>query len=224
MSCSVGRLTSTSGSGTSERANHSRSSRVTPGELRTSRFTKTTYTARHRIQPSRNGGRVSLSFLRLSPIQHFHPLVIQRAAWKLGSCWRRTLTTAHPSTLWKFTRIRYFQVLPTIRSRSGTLRLAPLFANQFYAGCDLTSCVLQTGNVDSTFEHPEWVKRTLVQFPYLIVGGKQEDISVWDLSTEKLKLVIRGHYDEVSSLGRLAGSKFISAGLDETLRIWDLKG
>jgi hypothetical protein len=37
-----------------------------------------------------------------------------------------------------------------------------------------------------------------------------------------LKLVIRGHFDEVSCLAQLSNTKFISAGLDATLRTWDL--
>ena len=34
--------------------------------------------------------------------------------------------------------------------------------------------------------------------------------------------MIRGHFDEVSGLGRLSGTKFVSAGLDTTVRVWDL--
>jgi len=81
---------------------------------------------------------------------------------------------------------------------------------------------LSTDSCDSTFEHLDWVKSVLIRFPYLIVGGKQEDISVWNLSTEELKLTIRGHFDEVSCLIHLSGSKILSGGLDGTIRTWDL--
>jgi hypothetical protein len=39
--------------------------------------------------------------------------------------------------------------------------------------------------VESTFEHDEWVKSLLIMFPYLIVGGKEEDVKVWDLSVSE---------------------------------------
>ncbi|KAF9580886.1 hypothetical protein BGW38_002289, partial [Lunasporangiospora selenospora] len=57
---------------------------------------------------------------------------------------------------------------------------------------------LETKKVDTTLEHPDFVKSIALAGPYVVTGGRHESIRVWSVATGKLIKEIKGHFDEVS--------------------------
>ncbi|KAI8613083.1 WD40-repeat-containing domain protein [Chytriomyces sp. MP71] len=82
---------------------------------------------------------------------------------------------------------------------------------------------LEAAKPDSSFEHPDFVKCICVHGSYVITGCRDENIRVFDLTSEKCINVIEGHFGEVSCL-EVAGGRLWSGSLDATIRSWDLAG
>ncbi|KAJ3062803.1 hypothetical protein HDU98_001346 [Podochytrium sp. JEL0797] len=80
---------------------------------------------------------------------------------------------------------------------------------------------LEDASADSTFEHPDFVKCVVVWGGCVVTGCRDENIRVFDLTTEKCINVIEGHFGEVSSLV-IASGRLWSGSLDGTIRSWDL--
>ncbi|KAF9935561.1 hypothetical protein BGZ67_003368 [Mortierella alpina] len=81
---------------------------------------------------------------------------------------------------------------------------------------------LETKKVDTTLEHPDFVKSISLAGPYVVTGGRQESIRVWSVATGKLFTEITGHFDEVSSMVNV-GATLITGSHDGTVRRWSLK-
>ncbi|CAO3575215.1 unnamed protein product [Mortierella alpina] len=81
---------------------------------------------------------------------------------------------------------------------------------------------LETKKVDTTLEHPDFVKSISLAGPYVVTGGRQETIRVWSIATGKLFTEITGHFDEVSSMVTV-GATLITGSHDGTVRRWSLK-
>ncbi|RKP12718.1 WD40-repeat-containing domain protein, partial [Piptocephalis cylindrospora] len=74
--------------------------------------------------------------------------------------------------------------------------------------------------------HPDVIKTLLVTGAgrYLVTGGRDECVRVWEVSTGKCVGLFEGHYDEVVALASstLRASLIYSASLDGTIRQWEL--
>ncbi|KAF9957879.1 hypothetical protein BGZ72_001225 [Mortierella alpina] len=81
---------------------------------------------------------------------------------------------------------------------------------------------LETKKVDTTLEHPDFVKSITLAGPYVVTGGRQETIRVWSVATGKLVTEIIGHFDEVSSMVTV-GATLITGSHDGTVRRWSLR-
>ncbi|KAG0302039.1 hypothetical protein BGZ98_007848 [Dissophora globulifera] len=81
---------------------------------------------------------------------------------------------------------------------------------------------LETKKVDTTLEHPDFVKSIALAGPYIVTGGRQETIRVWSVATGKPLKEIKGHFDEVSSMLTI-GATLLTGSLDGTVRRWSLK-
>lgn len=61
---------------------------------------------------------------------------------------------------------------------------------------------------------------------WILSGGRDEDVHVWDRATGKLHHTFSGHYDEITGLVVLQqgqGQVLVSISLDGTIRRWSLK-
>ncbi|KAI9339552.1 WD40-repeat-containing domain protein [Zopfochytrium polystomum] len=80
------------------------------------------------------------------------------------------------------------------------------------------------GIPDASFTHPDFVKcLAVVAGQYLVCGGRDENIWVWDIATEKTVKVIEAHFGEISCLG-LHGGLLWTGSLDGTVRGWKIRG
>ncbi|KAJ3098108.1 hypothetical protein HDU96_000148 [Phlyctochytrium bullatum] len=79
-----------------------------------------------------------------------------------------------------------------------------------------------TGKNDMTLEHPDFVKCVAVAGPYIVTGGRDENIRVWDAASGKCLNEIEGHFGEISAL-QVARGKLWTGSLDSTIRQWELK-
>lgn len=59
---------------------------------------------------------------------------------------------------------------------------------------------------------------------WVLSGGRDEDVKVWERGTGKLHHAFSGHYDEITGLVMLQGQLLVSISLDGTIRQWSLKG
>ena len=62
---------------------------------------------------------------------------------------------------------------------------------------------------------------------WVLSGGRDEDVKVWDRASGELYHVFRGHFDEITGLVVLQGGPrqvLVSTSLDGTVRRWSLKG
>ncbi|KAJ3333886.1 hypothetical protein HDU76_001802 [Blyttiomyces sp. JEL0837] len=80
---------------------------------------------------------------------------------------------------------------------------------------------IENGKHDITLEHPDFVKSVALFGPYVITGSRDENIRVWDISTEKCVRVIEGHFDEISCMD-IHNGRLWTGSLDGTIRSWDL--
>ncbi|KAJ3283547.1 hypothetical protein HDU79_008976 [Rhizoclosmatium sp. JEL0117] len=82
---------------------------------------------------------------------------------------------------------------------------------------------LEAAISDSTFEHPDFVKCVaVVHGNYVVTGGRDENIRVFDLTSEKCINIIEGHFGEISCLF-VSGGRLWSGSLDATIRSWSLE-
>ncbi|KAJ3207877.1 hypothetical protein HDU67_007179 [Dinochytrium kinnereticum] len=81
---------------------------------------------------------------------------------------------------------------------------------------------LLTGKCDMTLEHPDFVKCVTVIGPYVVTGGRDENIRVWDIASGKCLNTIEAHFGEVSTMA-VANLKLWTGSLDGTIRRWDFK-
>ncbi|KAG0239116.1 WD40-repeat-containing domain protein [Mortierella sp. GBAus27b] len=81
---------------------------------------------------------------------------------------------------------------------------------------------LETKKVDTTLDHPDFVKSFTLAGPYVATGGREETIRIWSIATGKVIKEIKGHFDEVSSM-TVIGTTLLTASLDGTVRRWSLK-
>ncbi|KAI9347040.1 quinon protein alcohol dehydrogenase-like superfamily [Obelidium mucronatum] len=81
---------------------------------------------------------------------------------------------------------------------------------------------LEAGIPDSSYEHPDFVKCVCVHGSYVITGCRDENIRVFDLTSEKCINIVEGHFGEVSCLV-VAGGRLWSGSLDATIRSWNLE-
>lgn len=57
---------------------------------------------------------------------------------------------------------------------------------------------------------------------WVLSGGRDEEVKVWDRGTGKLHHTFSGHYDEITGLV-LLGQVLVTISLDGTIRRWSLK-
>ncbi|KAG0006448.1 hypothetical protein BGZ65_007915 [Modicella reniformis] len=81
---------------------------------------------------------------------------------------------------------------------------------------------LETKKVDTTLDHPDFVKSIALAGPYVVTGGREETIRVWSIATGKLIKEIKGHFDEVSNMA-VVGTTLLTGSHDGTVRQWSLK-
>ncbi|KAI8904206.1 WD40-repeat-containing domain protein [Powellomyces hirtus] len=82
---------------------------------------------------------------------------------------------------------------------------------------------LDTNEVDSSFDHPDFV-RSLAVFPggaHLVTGSRDENVRVFDVASEKCVHSLGGHYGEVSDI-KICGATIWTASLDGTIRQWPI--
>lgn len=58
---------------------------------------------------------------------------------------------------------------------------------------------------------------------WVLSGGRDEDVKVWERGTGKFHHGFFGHYDEITGLVVLPGEVLVSVSLDGTVRQWSLK-
>lgn len=58
---------------------------------------------------------------------------------------------------------------------------------------------------------------------WVLSGGRDEDVKVWERGSGKLHHIFSGHYDEITGLVVLQGQLLLSVSLDGTIRQWSLK-
>ncbi|KAI8913569.1 WD40-repeat-containing domain protein [Gorgonomyces haynaldii] len=81
---------------------------------------------------------------------------------------------------------------------------------------------LTTSKFDLKFVHPDYVKSViLLPNGHIATGCRDENIRIWDPTTEKCLKVIRGHFGEIEHL-TIHGAVLWSGSLDGTLRSWNL--
>ncbi|KAK7417780.1 hypothetical protein QQZ08_011525 [Neonectria magnoliae] len=90
-------------------------------------------------------------------------------------------------------------------------------------------CLARSRNftADDSFEHGDYVRAVAVTDQWVITGGRDEDVKVWDRSSGKLYATLFGHYDEITGLVMLRDTegtsrKVCSVGIDGTIRTWPL--
>ncbi|KAI8900890.1 WD40-repeat-containing domain protein [Globomyces pollinis-pini] len=82
---------------------------------------------------------------------------------------------------------------------------------------------LETGNVDSTLNHPDFVKSlTLLSNGFVVTGCRDENFRIWNPSTEECVKTVEAHFDEVSCIQTIGGVIW-TGSLDGTLRKWHLE-
>ncbi|KAI0163209.1 WD40-repeat-containing domain protein [Pestalotiopsis sp. NC0098] len=97
------------------------------------------------------------------------------------------------------------------------------------SGDGTAKCLSRARNyaVEDTIEHGDHVRAIVTTEHWVVTGGRDEDIKVWDRASGKLYCTLEGHYDEVTDLivlGNLATStaQIASVSLDGTIRTWSL--
>ncbi|KAI2611508.1 WD40 repeat-like protein [Hypoxylon fragiforme] len=76
---------------------------------------------------------------------------------------------------------------------------------------------------NDSIQHGDHVRAVVVTDQWVITGGRDEDVKVWDRASGKLYCILEGHYDEVIDLVLLDGGKrVVSVSLDGTVRTWPL--
>jgi WD40 repeat protein len=85
---------------------------------------------------------------------------------------------------------------------------------------------LAAGKARRMYQHPDWVRALEVREGFLFTGGRDGAVRAWDVDdAAQCMQTWEGHFDQVEALGLLDdGSRLVSAGLDGTLRSWDLAG
>ncbi|KAJ3329872.1 hypothetical protein HDU91_003734, partial [Kappamyces sp. JEL0680] len=84
---------------------------------------------------------------------------------------------------------------------------------------------LTTGSVDATLPHPDFVKSiAILPNGFVATGCRDENIRVWNPSTESCVAFIPAHFGEVSCIkvSGLSGT-FYTSSLDTTIRTWNLQ-
>ncbi|MCJ1374894.1 hypothetical protein MMC20_006127 [Loxospora ochrophaea] len=76
--------------------------------------------------------------------------------------------------------------------------------------------------VQDSLTHGDWVRDVCVTERWVVTGGREEGVRVWDRGTGKLHHTFTGHFDEITSLAAV-GSKIVSAAIDGTVRQWSLE-
>ncbi|KAI1388307.1 WD40 repeat-like protein [Hypoxylon trugodes] len=76
---------------------------------------------------------------------------------------------------------------------------------------------------DDSIHHGDHVRTVAVTDQWIITGGRDEDIKVWNRSSGKLYCTLDGHFDEVTDLVALdGGRRVVSVSIDGTVRTWPL--
>lgn len=102
-------------------------------------------------------------------------------------------------------------------------------ADLWTASADKSSrCLSRSQNwtVDTTLEHPDFVRDVVVDEigGWVVTACRDEEVRVWDRSTGTLKHIFEGHYEEVTGLALIQSKQMVvSVGIDGTVRRWSLK-
>ncbi|KAF3025801.1 hypothetical protein E8E14_014615 [Neopestalotiopsis sp. 37M] len=98
------------------------------------------------------------------------------------------------------------------------------------SGDGTSKCLSRARNyaVEDTIEHGDHVRAIIVTEHWIVTGGRDEDIKVWDRASGKLYCTLDGHYDEVTDLIVLSNqatsaAQIASVSLDGTIRTWSLE-
>ena len=96
------------------------------------------------------------------------------------------------------------------------------------ASADGTAKCLSRSNdwkVDTTLQHGDYVRAIAMDDTagFIITGGRDEDVKLWDKASGKLMFTYTGHYDEITGLALLRENLVVSVSIDGTLRKWSLK-
>jgi WD40 repeat protein len=76
---------------------------------------------------------------------------------------------------------------------------------------------------EEIIEHGDYVRAVVVTPDWIVTAGRDEDVKVWDRTTERLFHVYDGHFEEVTGLVLMDNCrKVVSVSIDGTLRIWPL--
>ncbi|KAK1962357.1 WD repeat domain-containing protein [Colletotrichum sublineola] len=81
---------------------------------------------------------------------------------------------------------------------------------------------------DDVFEHGDFVRAIALAGDWLVTGGINQQIKVWDRTSGTLRAVVDAHFDEITDLAVLrdpagrAADVLCSVGIDCTLRTWPL--
>jgi outer membrane protein assembly factor BamB len=84
---------------------------------------------------------------------------------------------------------------------------------------------IETGRVDTTLTHPDFVKCVAVvpNLGIVATGCRDGNIRIWSVATGELLHELKGHFEEITDL-LLAGQEIVSVSIDGTLRRWNLAG
>lgn len=75
---------------------------------------------------------------------------------------------------------------------------------------------------EETIKHGDYVRAVAVTADWIITAGRDENVKVWDRTTGKLFHIYDGHFEEVTGLVVLDGSRVVSVSIDGTIRVWSL--
>eukprot|EP00123_Amoebidium_parasiticum_P003105 comp14400_c1_seq1/m.10506 comp14400_c1_seq1/g.10506 ORF comp14400_c1_seq1/g.10506 comp14400_c1_seq1/m.10506 type:complete len:238 (-) comp14400_c1_seq1:55-768(-) len=73
-----------------------------------------------------------------------------------------------------------------------------------------------------TYKHKDWVRAVTVWGSHLVTGSRDGGVRVWEVERESGCKEHSGHFDTVEGVQVVGGRRVVSAGLDGTLRRWDL--
>jgi WD40 repeat protein len=79
---------------------------------------------------------------------------------------------------------------------------------------------------EDVYEHRDYVRAVAVSDLWVISGGRDENVKVWDRLSAQLYCTLEGHYDEITDLVvlRNVGGRDVvcSVSIDGTIRTWPL--
>jgi WD40 repeat protein/energy-coupling factor transporter ATP-binding protein EcfA2 len=137
--------------------------------------------------------------------------------------------------LWELTKDNRYQYIRRFKHDDWVMSVIfSLDEEYIYTGCARGGIHCwrisdDSGELISTWtKHEGWVRTLAINENYLISGGEDKTIRLWDLKSKKHtpeKQVLIGHEDKILTVSLDPSGNFIASGsADKTIRLWDFDG